>query len=492
MIYIKIEGHDFKYQIEDVLRLFFKDEDIFYVDNEPPIDNRGIFILSSIIEETSQYKIKTELKLNGDHYTENLSVNTENIEGRELLKVLRREVKRSTYNILEGYTKRNSPWGMLTGIRPAKIVHELIDEGLVKSDIAKKLKEYYKVSEKKADLVYSVAESERVILENTKENMVGIYIGIPFCTTRCVYCSFTSNSITQYKKMLDSYINALKIEIDGVCNILKDKKLKVQSIYIGGGTPTSLDAIRLKELLDYIDKRFDMSSLLEYTLEAGRPDTIDEERLLAIKDSKVTRISINPQTMNDTTLSTIGRRHTASDVVEAFKIARNLGFDNINMDIIVGLPDEDISMFENTLNRIENLEPESLTVHTMSIKRASRLSSEIQKHNLASSEVASKMIDMAAECAESMAMKPYYLYRQKNILGNLENIGYSKPGFESVYNVQIMEEKQSIIAIGAGAVTKVVYPAENRIERAFNVKGVEEYISRVEEMIERKKTLFHN
>jgi coproporphyrinogen dehydrogenase HemZ len=255
------------------------------------------------------------------------------------------------------------------------------------------------------------------------------------------------------------------------------------------GTPTSLNSLQLKGLLDFIESKFEMRWLEEYTLEAGRPDSINEDKLGVIKESRVDRISINPQSMNDETLRLIGRNHTSEDVIKAFRLAKSLGFNNINMDVIIGLPGESKEMFCNTLKRIKELDPENLTVHTMAIKRASKLNEDKEKYKLISSADASEMVETAAAFADSIGMHPYYLYRQKNVLGNLENVGYCKPGTESVYNIQIMEEKQTIIALGAGAVTKVVYPKENRIERAFNVKDVEEYILRVKEMVERKRGL---
>lgn len=289
--------------------------------------------------------------------------------------------------------------------------------------------------------------------------------------------------------MVGSYIKALRKEIKSVGKILADKGLKIQSIYIGGGTPTAIDAQHLGELLKEIEDTFCMDDVKEYTLEAGRPDSITEEKLATIARSRVNRISINPQTMKDETLVRIGRSHTSGDIIEAFNLARELGFDNINMDVIAGLPGEDINDFMYTLDEIKKLAPESITVHTMSVKRASRLNDEKNSYDLTDEDEVTKMVDSAYEFIKDIGLKPYYLYRQKNILGNLENIGYSKPGAESIYNIQIMEERQTIIALGAGATTKLVYPKEDRIERVFNVKSVEEYISRIDEMIGRKENM---
>ena len=290
--------------------------------------------------------------------------------------------------------------------------------------------------------------------------------------------------------LVDKYIDMLKKELYFGNELIKEKGYTIQSIYIGGGTPTSISARQMKDLLGFIEETFSLENLEEFTLEAGRPDTIDEEKLLVIKNSRVNRISINPQTMNDATLRLIGRNHSSEDVRKAFYLARDVGFNNINMDVIVGLPGENCEMFRNTLEEIKKMEPESLTVHALAIKRASRLNEEQKEFEHVPDEEAAGMVDMAYEYALSMGMRPYYMYRQKNIAGNLENVGYCKPGFESIYNVQIMEEKQTLLAFGAGGVSKVVYSDENKIERAFNVKSPEEYIGRIDEMIARKRELF--
>lgn len=497
-IYIKFEGHEFRYGIEDLLKLFFENENIIVSYQDPGEDFRGIFLYSRLDappEGDGRYHVETALGINGKNvlkenhfFLVSLSSNDANPVYEER-KIQRREVKREVYKALSQFTGKSMPWGMLTGIRPAKIVHELMDEGFSAEEIDSSLTEYYFVSEKKSELLYSVAKKERHILEAAKPGMVGIYIGIPFCTTRCLYCSFTSNSVKKYEHMVASYIQALKREILSVSNILDQKGLRIQSIYIGGGTPTSIEASYLKELLECIERVLDLGDVKEYTLEAGRPDSIDREKLEIIKKSRVDRISINPQTMNDEILRRIGRHHTSKDIVNAFELARSIGFDNINMDVIAGLPGGSLRDFVDTIEEIAALGPESVTVHTMAIKRASRLSEGKESHSLTSGNEVSQMVDAAYDIVTSMGLEPYYLYRQKNMLGNLENIGYSKPGAESIYNVQIMEEKQSIIALGAGAVTKVVFPETNRIERAFNVKSVEEYIKRIDEMIARKSTL---
>ncbi|MDP4183485.1 MAG: coproporphyrinogen dehydrogenase HemZ, partial [Bacillota bacterium] len=412
-----------------------------------------------------------------------------NLRRYEIQKGVKRELKRQLYKVLSNFTGKNMPWGMLTGIRPAKIVHEMIGKSLPKTAIIDRLNNYYMVNDKKAEILYNVSEKEGRILSKTRENMVSVYIGIPFCISKCSYCSFTSNPIDNSSGIVTKYTDALIDELVKTSQLIADKGWAVQSVYIGGGTPTSIDEQNLKRVLDAVESYINMDSIEEYTLEAGRPDSINDEKLSVIKNSRVTRISINPQSMNDDVLNNIGRKHTSQDIVRAFRRARELGFTNINMDIIAGLPGETPEMFEDSLKRIIELAPESLTVHTLSVKRGSKLIEQAKDNDYAKARQIEHMVEAAQEYAASIGMKPYYLYRQKNILGNLENVGYCMDGFESVYNIQIMEEKQSIIALGAGAITKIVYPVENRIERAFNVKNVDEYIKRVDEMVQRKELL---
>ena len=491
MIYIKMEGHNFLYYIENILRMFYKDVEINLCESEPPTLNRGIFVYSKLVLENNVYVSELLFRDGETDVKSSVTITTEDCGDKLILvnQKIKKILQRQLYKILKEHLNKEMPWGILVGIRPTKIVTEMLQENKTEVEILEKLNSSYKVSKEKAQLLYEVSKTEKELLARSEPDMISLYIGIPFCSTRCLYCSFTSNPIEKYKKVIVDYLNALKKEFEGVQEIIKKRNFKVQSIYIGGGTPTSIDNKDLKRLLDLIAAKIDFNFLEEYTLEAGRPDSVDLEKLETIKTSRVDRISINPQTMNDETLKLIGRNHTTEDILHAFKLARSIGFDNINMDVIAGLPEETLSMFENTLKGIKSLGPENLTVHTMSIKRASVLNENREKYPMTSGEEVSKMVDLGQQYAGEMGLHPYYLYRQKNILGNLENIGYCKPGKESIYNIQIMEEKQTILALGAGAVTKVVYPEENRLERAFNVKSVEDYLARVDEMVERKKLL---
>ncbi|NJD02474.1 MAG: coproporphyrinogen dehydrogenase HemZ [Ruminiclostridium sp.] len=483
---------DFESELLDLIKLFFKDEEIV-TSNDDFTQISAEKLLSGdlyIVEKTCSYRIGYAYGSGKTEYILPLSGGIPDRTQISERKTFKREIKRGIYSLLSKALGKKLPWGILTGIRPGKIVHELMGKSVPGYEIDKVLKDYYFLSAEKAELLYEVAAIEKSLLGSGSPDFVSIYIGIPFCLSRCLYCSFTSYSIHQYSGLVGKYIEALKYELASIGEMIRARGMKAQSIYIGGGTPTSLSAAYLKDLLASVEGYISLSRLHEYTLEAGRPDSIDAAKLDVIKNSAVDRISINPQTMNDETLKLIGRNHTSKDLTDAYRLARNMGFNNINMDVIVGLPGENVRMFEDTLKKIREMDPESMTVHTLALKRASRLKAERAEYSLVSELEAVEMINMARGYADLMGMHPYYLYRQKNMLGDLENTGYCKPGCESIYNVQIMEEKQSVIAAGAGAITKVVYPEENRIERAFNVKGVEEYIARIDEMIYRKKRLF--
>lgn len=494
---------DFSGELTEIVKLFYNDREVEILQDSPPDEDAGLFLYGGLASEGPAgpfYALGLRRGAEGGEERPYHIPLPDGMPARYDLKGRRefkREVRRGVYSLLSEHTGRKLPWGMLTGIRPAKIVHELLDEGMDKNGIGDRLKGYFMISAAKAELVYEAAKAERAILAGTPADSVSLYIGIPFCATRCLYCSFASNTAGKTPGLLDRYVEALKREMVLTAGLLADKGLKLQSIYIGGGTPTVLETAALKDLLEFIEGQFSKNMggqfctnvLREYTLEAGRPDSLDREKLRTIKAGAVNRISINPQTMNDATLKLIGRNHTAEDIIRVFGLARDCGFDNINMDVIMGLPGEDAGLFENTLRQIRSLSPESLTVHALAVKRASGLSAERERFRPLPDEEADAMMDMALRYAREMGLHPYYLYRQKNISGGLENTGFCKPGRESLYNIQIMEERQSIIAVGAGAVTKVVYPGENRIERAFNVKNIGEYMRRTDEMFQRKKAL---
>ena len=405
------------------------------------------------------------------------------------------------YEKLSKMAGKKLPWGSLTGVRPTKMFMQKLEEGVPDQEILNWIEKEHFVSEEKAELGLAIAKREKELLSRLDyENGYSLYIGIPFCPTTCAYCSFTSYPIAQYLDRMDDYLDALCRELSYIADVSKEKKLN--TIYLGGGTPTSLSASRLDRLLTHLEQQFSYEHLLELTVEAGRPDSITREKLEVLRNHGISRISVNPQTMQQKTLDLVGRRHTVEDVVQTFRLARELGFENINMDLIAGLPGEAPEDMEDTLRQIRELHPDSLTVHALAIKRASRLRQEQRSGegftgHLLSAEDLTAMIDAAYRCAEEMGLVPYYLYRQKNMAGNFENVGYAEVDKAGIYNILIMEEKQSIIAAGAGASKKIVLPEEvempgskkkkmTNLIRIENVKNVDEYIARIDEMIERK------
>lgn len=395
-------------------------------------------------------------------------------------------LKQLIYRTLSRLTGKQLPWGDLTGIRPTKIPMKLLEEGWKNTEIAAYMRDTYFTSPEKTALAITIANRERAILEPLhKERGYSLYVGIPFCPSICLYCSFGSHVLSRWSPMVEPYLQALFQELRFIGAQMKDYIL--DTVYIGGGTPTTLTPDQMRRLLTVLSEEFPLEQVQEFTVEAGRPDTITREILQVLREFPVSRISINPQTMNQETLDVIGRRHTVEETVEKFRMARELGFDNINMDLIVGLPGEDAAKVAHTLEEIEKLRPDSLTVHSLALKRATRLNLMKDQYTEISFENSQEIMEMATDCARRMGMGPYYMYRQKNIAGNLENVGYSREGKAGIYNILIMEEKQSILAAGAGASTKFVFHNGERIERVENVKDLKNYVERIDEMIRRKR-----
>jgi oxygen-independent coproporphyrinogen-3 oxidase len=470
MIYIKISDLDFYDDAVVLIRSFYPRIDVAHLteSNEAQITIDDQVIEVEVPEKAGQSK-----------------------------KEMHEAFKKKLYLKLHNETNKTLPWGYLTGVRPSKIAYMMLEENVSESAIIDEFTNKHLVSMNKAMLALQVAKTEKEILDRIDyRNGYSIYIGIPFCPTTCLYCSFTSYSLAAYKSKVDIYLDCLIKEMKYVAEAMKGRRL--DTVYFGGGTPTTLSPEQLDRLITELYNCFDMSTVHEFTVEAGRPDSITLEKLLVLKKHHVDRISINPQTMNQKTLDLIGRRHTVEQICEAFHLARNAGFDNINMDIILGLPGENRQMVEHTLKQIKELSPESLTVHSLAVKRAAALNIWREKYSDLQIENSDEIASMAADYAHSLGQQPYYMYRQKNMAGNLENVGYSKPGLECIYNILIMEEKQTIIAMGAGASTKVVHHQAtedglgDRIERVENVKDVTSYIERIDEMIERKRTFFEN
>lgn len=403
----------------------------------------------------------------------------------------RNRIKQMIYGILSVYTGNELPWGTLTGIRPTKLPMELFEKGASDEEAVSYLKGKYLVSHEKAVLCAEVARNEEIVLRDIDyDHTFSLYVGIPFCPSICAYCSFSSYPLSVWEKQVDAYLDALEKEIEASASMMGGKKLL--TFYMGGGTPTSLTAEQMDRLLTCLERHFDMAGTREKTVEAGRPDSITQAKLEVLKNHRIDRISINPQTMNQDTLDLIGRRHTVKDVIDAFNMARKLGFDNINMDLIAGLPGENSEHMRRTMDAIVSLKPDSVTVHSLALKRAAFLNQNREQFPVASADEVNRMIGISHDGAKAIDADPYYLYRQKNIAGNLENVGYAKKGCEGLYNILIMEEKQSILALGAGASSKFVFAGNQgqRIERVENVKSVKDYIERIGEMIDRKRTFF--
>lgn len=397
-------------------------------------------------------------------------------------------MKRFLYEVLSRVTGRSLPWGNLVGIRPTKIAYGLLEEGKSRQEILEHYSREYLTSEEKAELAVDIAERERKLLAGIHyQDGYSLYIGVPFCPTTCLYCSFTSFPIGGYRKMSDAYVDCVVREMEYVAEVYRDRIL--DSVYIGGGTPTTLEPGQLDRLLGKLKSLFDFRTVKEFTVEAGRADSITDEKLQVLTRYGVSRISVNPQTMKQETLDIIGRRASVKQVEEAYGLARRVGFDNINMDLILGLPGETAADVRHTIDRVVELAPDSLTVHSLAIKRASKLNQWIQENGVSTLRNTDETMRIAAEGAAKLGLLPYYLYRQKNMSGNFENVGYARDGRFGLYNILIMEEVQTIVALGAGSITKRVYP-DGRIERCENVKEVAQYIERIEEMIERKRVLF--
>lgn len=485
MLVIELNRDNFEYDVNALVKAFYPEEQVRVVTPERGGNKKE--------ELPEQAGIRIELKEDGALVTiEGHSFRWE-AEGdasnsAEAVKSYKDSFRRFLYRALSQVTGKQLPWGNLTGIRPVKIACGMLEAGKSREEIIRFYQEKHYVTTGKAELSVDIADRERTLLSGIHyEGGYSLYIGIPFCPTTCLYCSFTSYPIAGYRKMVEAYLDCLIREMEFVSKSFEGKIL--DSVYIGGGTPTTLEPGQLDRLIVSLKTLFDFSTVQEFTVEAGRADSITEEKLRCLYGHGVTRISVNPQTMKQETLDIIGRRASVEQVEAAYALARSVGFDNINMDLILGLPGELAEDVRHTIDRVAELAPDSLTVHSLAIKRASGLNQWIQENGVSMLRNTDETMRIAAEGAERMGLVPYYLYRQKNMSGNFENVGYAKPGKFGLYNVLIMEEVQTIVALGAGSITKRVYP-DGRIERCENVKEVAQYIERIEEMIERKRVLF--
>ncbi|MBQ8789069.1 MAG: coproporphyrinogen dehydrogenase HemZ [Oscillospiraceae bacterium] len=463
-----IDSHPYRYEAEALCRMFLRGRElkIFEGADIPEED----FIYTGILGD----EISVRIKMDGKE----LSAKTETSEGKAA------KMEYLLYEILSEITGLEPKWGTLTGIRPVKLALSMMDNGLSAEDVCRKFREERLVSEEKLDLLMSTAEHERAIRSLSKPESVSMYISIPFCPSRCSYCSFTSHAIEKAAKLIPQYVDLLCEELRGTAVLMEELGLRLETVYMGGGTPTVLTPEQMDRILSTARSSFDFSGVRELTVEAGRPDTITPEKLEVMKKNGVDRISINPQTMDDGVLELIGRKHTAKDVVDAFYMARSFGFDNINMDLISGLPGDDFDKFRKTIDSVLGLEPENITLHTLTVKRSANLAGDAQKML---SRSVDEMNEHAFCCFDEAGYYPYYLYRQKGTVEALENTGFCKPGKEGIYNVFIMDETHSILATGAGGVTKLKDPHGSKIERIFNFKFPYEYIDRFDLMNERKE-----
>lgn len=466
-----VKNHNFHFELENLTRLFFPNEKITVIrdfsEPQPPYIYTEVSDKITISVNIGSFnKSETAVKKLTDDDNELVSA--------QLL-----------YKLLCDFTGLTQPWGILTGVRPVKLLRRLAEESNEEQAVKKFLNDFF-VSNEKIALSRETEHNERKILELSKPESFSLYVGIPFCPSRCSYCSFVMASIERAKKLIEPYTKLLCEEIKRTAEIANKLGLRLETVYFGGGTPTTLSAEQLDTVLRTVNKSFDMSTCREFTVEAGRPDTIDSTKLFALKENKVDRISINPQTVNDEVLKTIGRKHTAQQFFDAFELARKCGFDNINTDLIAGLPTDTPKSFKNSLDSIVRLNAECITVHTLCMKRASRLTTEGVTLDLQQARDAREMLAYTQNILGQNEYIPYYMYRQSRMVGNLENVGWSKRGFESLYNVYVMDETHTILACGSGGVTKLKRNNPDYLERIFNFKYPYEYIDRFDELIQRK------
>ncbi len=481
MIEVKINDESFSYDIHSLIQAFFGGQEVQVRVGDAFTEAVPVQMKVRITADRISFAIwkDGEIREEGETTVENAE-----------RKAVKNQLKKLMYDRLCAFTGETLPWGTLTGIRPTKIPMAMLEEGKSNLEIARYMWETYDCSKEKAALAISIANREKEVLKNLDyEQGYSLYVGIPFCPSICLYCSFSSSPIKVWEKKVEDYLAALFKELEFLGRAYAGQKLN--TVYVGGGTPTTLTAEQLDRLMTCIERNFDFTYLQELTVEAGRPDSVTPEKLKALKDHKVSRISVNPQTMNQKTLDLIGRKHTVEETKQAFYMAREAGHDNINMDLIVGLPGENIEEVRHTMEELKVLDPDSITVHSLAVKRAARLKLFRDTYEEMGLRNSREIMDLTYRYCVEQGIYPYYLYRQKNMAGNFENVGYAKVDKAGIYNILIMEEKQTILACGAGASTKFVFSADH-IERVENVKDVKQYIERIDEMIERKRSFMEN
>lgn len=467
---LKVINHDFVYDMKNLCTVFFPWEKI----RDDGQDNITVITKA----DGNEYFVSCKLF---DREVSKTHILLSSEDGATEMSVL-------LYNVLSEITGFKPPWGILFGVRPAKLMHRFVGE-MGEEKARKYFLDEFLVTAKKTDLALEVMKHENKIIALSKPESFSLYVSIPFCPSRCAYCSFVSHSIERTHKLLEPYVELLCTELEKTAEIAKKLNLRLETIYFGGGTPTTLSAEQLTKLFSVIKSDFDLTHLREFTVEAGRPDTVTEEKLMALKNAGVGRISINPQTFNDAVLQTIGRKHTCAQTLEAFKLARKCGFDNINMDLIAGLPNDTLDSFKNSVDTAISLGAESVTVHTLALKSAAYMVTRENAYDISDKILTSNMVDYSNDKLKSNGYYPYYMYRQSKSLGNLENVGWCKDGLDCLYNVYMMDETHSVFAVGAGAVTRLKNQQTGKIERIYNFKYPYEYIDRFDELIDRKEAI---
>lgn len=485
MIYI-LKGHDLRHAAEEMILHLLPTVITEQAETEP---EKGDYCISKLEIDGQNAKATAIVKIGDKIEQKSRSAILPNTDELANKRVLTEIVKLSIYDVILLFLDKVPEWGSLTGVRPAKLARGMMDRGLTRPQAAVQFREKFGVSAERTALTMRAAAHAQSAIDILPENSVSLYIGIPFCPSRCAYCSFVSQSIEKSAGLIPSYVDAICEEIKRTGEIVAKTNRVLSTVYMGGGTPTTLSPEQLEKIMTCVKNSFDMSNLIEYTVEAGRPDTITSEKMHAIKLGGADRVSINPQTMNDDVLKNIGRHHNSKQVIDAYEIARKTGFSVINMDTIAGLSGDTPESFENTINTLINLNPENITVHTLAIKRGADLYDKEANANQHSS--VKKMLDTASNLLSGAGYGPYYLYRQKFTAGGFENVGWCKPNTESIYNIAMMEEIQSILSVGAGAVSKLVDLKTGKITRFVNPKYPKEYMESGERIILGKQKLFH-
>ncbi len=484
-MHLFLQGHDFHFELENVCRLFLPQEKIItHPDGDTDEMPNGLRVYTTQTEQNGGWLLACRVCVDDFDERCEATVAADTADCRDACEL---QLCTLLYDLLVKLLGFTQTWGLVTGVRPVKLLRRLVRE-LGEDAAFTYMREKLLVSDEKLSLCRHTLSIEDGILALSRPDSFSLYISIPFCPTRCDYCSFVSQTVVQAKKLIPVYVERLCCEITYTGELVRRLGLRLETVYFGGGTPTTLSPEQLAQIFRTIEASFDLSTVREYTVEAGRPDTVTAEKLATIRAAGVGRVSINPQTLQPEVLAGIGRRHTVEQFYDAFELARRVGFTNVNTDLIAGLPGDTYEGFDNTLSRILSLSPESVTVHTLSMKRASNIMLQ-KRADYRVQDDAVRMVKLSADTLPAAGYRPYYLYRQSRTVGNQENVGWAKPGCEGLYNVYIMDETHTILACGAGAVSKLKKPHSDYLERIFNYKFPYEYNTGLEEMLARKQAV---